>query len=398
MIADRSANIRCVRSWTWLASVLSLSAVASAQPSAVRWDTRGEVSGYYDSDHVRVLTPAVGASAGDPTAGWSASAGYLVDIVSAASVDIVSEASPRWNEVRHAGTLSLGYKPGDLGISVSGATSIEPDFVSIAGGIGGSADFAQKNVTLFAGYVYEHDIAGRTGTPFSVYGLRLDRHHLSAGTSIVMDRATTLEPALDVMLESGRQEKPYRWLPLFDAGVVARVPPGASVDQVNLLRLPGRVSEHLPDARQRVAASVRLAHRFERSTLSLWDRIYTDSWGLRATTLDARWVLSLSRRWSLWPHARWNAQTGVDFWRRAYVGSIGPGSVVVPEDRSGDRELSPLWSATLGPGARWDVGSSDPRSMSFTLEIEGTYTDFRDTLYIDHRWAGLAIVGFSASF
>jgi hypothetical protein len=398
MIADRSASIRSVRSWASLASVLSLSAVASAQPSPVRWDTRGEVSGYYDSDHVRVLTPAVGATASDPSAGWSADASYLVDIVSAASVDIVSEASPRWNEVRQAGTLGLQYKPNDLGIDVSGATSVEPDFASIAGGIGGSADFAQKNVTLFARYVYEHDIAGRTGTPFSVYGLRLDRHELSAGVSIVMDRATTLEPALDVMLESGRQEKPYRWLPLFDRGVVSQVPPGASVDQVNQLRLPGRVSERVPDARQRYAASVTLAHRFDRSTLKLWDRVYTDSWGLLATTADVRWIMSLSRRWSLWPHARLNAQTGVDFWRRAYVGSVGPGVVVVPENRTGDRELSPLWSATLGPGARWDIGATDPRNMSLSLEIEGTYTDFRDTLYIDHRWAGLAIVGFSASF
>lgn len=378
-------------------AVLLASAGASADPS-VRWETGGEVAGYYDSDHVWAVTPSVHARAHDPTEGWNASGSYLVDIVSAASVDIVSAASPRWNEVRHAGSLGAGYKPGAFGGALSLATSIEPDFVSFVGGATASWDVARKNALLSLGYSFEHDVAGRTGTPFSVYALRLDRHAVVARAELVLGPATLLTPALEVQLESGRQEKPYRWLPLFDRSVASSVPVGASVDLVNQLRLPGRVAERLPETRRRYALSLRLAHRFAHSTLTLWDRAYADDWGLVASSTDASWVFELSRRWSLWPHLRFHAQTGASFWRRAYVGSVGAGQVVVPEFRSGDRELSPLWTATAGPGLRFDMGGADPRSLSATLEIEGAYTDFRDAVYIDHRWSGFAVAGFSARF
>ena len=53
-------------------------------------------------------------------AGWSVGGQYLVDIVSAASVDIVSTASRHWKEVRHAGALDAAYEPGTLGVRASG--------------------------------------------------------------------------------------------------------------------------------------------------------------------------------------------------------------------------------------------------------------------------------------
>ncbi len=200
------------------------------------------------------------------------------------------------------------------------------------------------------------------------------------------------------MLESGRQEKPYRYLPLFEASVAPTVPVGASIDLVNRLRLPGRVSERVPDSRQRFAASMRLAHRFEHSTLVLWDRVYADDWGLLASTSDLRWVRELDRRWSVWPRARFHTQSGASFWQRAYVGSIGDGNVTVPRYRSGDRELGPLWSASLGAGVGLGLGRREPLSAQITLEIQAIYTDFLNTLYIDDRWAGFGVAGFTTSF
>src|SRR3954447_5628661 len=47
-----------------------------------------EVSAYTDSDAVHVLSPTVAGSVGDDLAGWSIGGSYLVDAVSAASVDI----------------------------------------------------------------------------------------------------------------------------------------------------------------------------------------------------------------------------------------------------------------------------------------------------------------------
>src|SRR5262249_21480816 len=65
-----------------------------------------ELSGYHDSDHVDVVTPALSANIESPTGGWGVGATFLVDVVTAASVDIVATASPRWSEVRYAPGIS----------------------------------------------------------------------------------------------------------------------------------------------------------------------------------------------------------------------------------------------------------------------------------------------------
>jgi Protein of unknown function (DUF3570) len=366
--------------------------------SSVSWQTNGDTSVYVDSDAVSAITPSLSAKAEDPLAGWTANGSYLVDIISAASVDIVSTASPHWQEVRHAANVGFKYEPGTMGGGANASVSSEPDFISVTGGLTGSFDFERKNVTLDVGASYGHDRAGRSGTPFSVYALDLDRYSLAASLEIVLDRATTFTPAFELALEFGRQEKPYRYLPLFSASVAPTVPVGASGDLVNSLREPGRVAENLPDNRQRYAASGRLAHRFSGSTLILNDRLYADSWGLVSTTTDMRWVLDVGRRFFLWPHFRANLQRGVNFWQRAYVGQTANGSVDVPVYRAGDRELGPLYSIGFGPGARFDLGSSDPETWSLVIQAEGTYTRFENALFIDHRWAWFGGVGLERRF
>lgn len=375
-----------------LTAALSLSAAAQSPKSKVRWDVGGEVGAYVDSDHVTVITPAASARARAPADGWTASGTALVDIVSAASVDIVSTASPRWTEVRTAGVLQAEYAPREWGGRAHVGGSVEPDTTTLTTGGGLFADLEQRTARTGLDYTFSRERAGRRDTPLSVYSLDLNRHTLTGSLDLVLGPATRFGVVADVMLESGRQEKPYRWLPLFDPDTP--VPVGASIVEVHRLRLPAAVTERLPDARQRYALSGRLAHRFRDSTLVLWDRLYADSWAQYAATLDARWVLSPSRRFEAWPRVRLHAQTGVDFWRRAYRAQVTSGSVIAPTLRTGDRELSPLWTASLGPGVRWLIGKNDPRSMAFALELEGSYTDFRDALYIDHRTAVFGIASF----
>ena len=368
----------------------------SAHPLDVQ--SKAEFSAYTDSDNVTVFTPAASATVTDPLGGLSVSGGYLIDIVSAASVDIVSTASPNWHEVRQAANLGAQYKPGTVGLGASTALSYEPDYTSISGGLNAAFDLDDKNLSLTLGYAYGQDTAGRTGTPFSVYSLVLHRHALDASLAVLLDRATVFTVTGNCLLENGRQEKPYRYLPLFEAGVVSEVPRGAPVALVNDLRLPGRVSEHVPDTRQRFALSGRLAHRGRASTLLLDERLYADSWALLATTLDLRWVVDASARWFLWPHLRTNLQSGVSFWKRAYVAELGDASLSLPNYRTGNRELSPLWSQTFGAGARYNLGGLDPEAWALTLELESTYTRYGDALYIRDRWAAFGALELDVRF
>ncbi|MEZ4222761.1 MAG: DUF3570 domain-containing protein [Polyangiaceae bacterium] len=375
---------------TWLA-LTSAHAEGPSERSGLVVDATTEIAGYADTDHVSVFTPSVGAQVRDPLAGWSARGNYLVDIVSAASVDIVSSASSRWTEVRHAGGLSATYKPDTFGVTASGSISREPDYLSLSGGGSLSLELFDKSVTPSLGYTFTHDTAGRTGTPFSVYSLELNRHTITGTTAIVVNRDTALNVGGDVIVEVGHQEKPYRYLPVFAPDVAPRVPTHASVEAVNGLRLPGRVAERLPTTRQRYAMSLRLAQRLSDSTFVISERLYTDSWGLRATTTDLRLVFDLSRRVYLWPHLRAHFQNGVSFWKLAYSADVSAGSVPnVPLYRTGDRELSPLSTGTLGGGLHWNLGSSAaPSRFSLQFLAEGAVTAFHDALYIDQRLSGL---------
>jgi len=359
---------------------------SSASPLDVR--AALDVAGYADSDHVFILTPSISGSVGSPTAGWSVNGSYLVDVVSAASVDIVSTASRRWTEVRHVGALGGTYKPGNFGVSVNGSVSSEPDYLSLSGGGAMTWDFADKNATLFLGFNHGHDIAGRTGTPFSVFSRTLDIESFKAGLTLILDKRTIASFVGDVVVQTGDPSKPYRYIPLFAPGTA--VPAGASVDLVTSLRTSARPLEQLPLSRDRFAASFRLAHRFGfRSTLRLDERLYDDSWSLKATSTDLRYLVDVSQRVELGPHLRFHAQSGVNFWQRAYT--LGPG-FNYPALRTGDRELGPLLGITAGGRVRWSVGPAAHRAAwVLGFELNATETHYLDALYITNRLSTVGV-------
>ena len=277
-----------------------------------------EMSMYSDTEAVTVVTPVIGASLENPLSEWSVGARYLVDVVSAASVDIVATASRRWHEVRHGGNFDADYKVGMVGLGASGSFSIEPDYLGWGAGGTVSIDLFQKNATLLAGYSFGRDIIGRGGTSFDVYSHVVLNHTMNAALTVLVNRDTIMSFVGDAIIEDGDTSKPYRYVPLFALSDIPKVPVGASIDLVNEHRLNVRPHEQLPTSRDRFAATVRLAHRFSSSTLRISERFYRDTWGLTATSTDIRYIFDVSSRVSLWPHARLHLQTPVAFWQRAY--------------------------------------------------------------------------------
>jgi hypothetical protein len=268
-----------------------------------------ETAAYTDSDHVTVFTPAISGTIENVVDGATLSGSYLVDVVSAASVDIIATASRRWHEVRHAGTLSARYKPRDLGIGFSASTSSEPDYFSYGASGNVSYDLDEKNTSLFLGYGYSHDTSGRGGTPFTTFARSLQRGSFLLGFDQVIGPATLATLSFSAIIENGDQSKPYRYIPMFSPVEGANVPQGASIDYVNAHRLFERPLEQLPLARRRFALAFQIAHRLESSTFRANQRLYVDNWGAKATTTDARWIFDVADRLRLWPHFRFHAQT-----------------------------------------------------------------------------------------
>ncbi len=389
--SSRAATLLLGVTIAW--SCLHGTARAQSSPSSdyvVR--ASSETAEYADTDHVFVTTPSLTASVAKPTAGWSVNGSYLVDVVSAASVDIVSTASRRWQEARQAGTLEAAYKRGAVGVSANGAVSFEPDYSSWAAGLIATQDLLEKNLTLLAGYDHERDVAGRAGTPFSVFSRTIETDRVKAGITLILDRATTGSALFDMEFVNGDTSSPYRYVALFAPGT--SVPAGASIDAVNALRLSERAIEEVPLSRSRYALTLSLAHRFHASTIRLEERLYDDTWDLLAQTSDARWLVDLGRRVELGPHVRVHDQTGASFWERTYV--LRPG-FNYPAYRTGDRQLGPLVNLTGGGSLRVGVGSArDPMAWTLGLDFEATYSRYFDDLYLTDRVATLGALTIAA--
>jgi hypothetical protein len=253
-------------------------------------------------------------------------------------------------------------------------------------------DLSNKNVTWLLGYSYGHDVAGRTGTPFSVFSHVIDRDAMNGVLTLVLGPTTVGSLIGDAIFESGDQSKPYRYIPLFAPG--ASVPRGAPIDLVNSLRVTARPLEQLPLSRQRYGLTMRLAHRYPHATLRLDERLYVDSWTMKATSTDARYLMDLGSRAETGPHARVHAQTAVDFWQRAYT--FGP-AFDVPALRTGDRELGPLVNVTGGWTLRLGIGSdANPSSWVLGFDVNATSTQYLDDLYVTQRISALGAMTLEA--
>ncbi|MDP9149105.1 MAG: DUF3570 domain-containing protein [Myxococcota bacterium] len=357
-----------------------------------------EVSGYADTDHVFVASPSIAATVADEVAGWAVGGHYLVDVVSAASVDIVSTASSKWTEVRHAGSAEGSVKLGDFAVGASGVFSSEPDYLSFAGGGTLSLDLLEKNVTPFVGFSYAQDQVGRTGLPRELWR---GKQTLSGqvGVTFVVDRSTIASLQGDAIAETGYLAKPYRYVPLFSPAAAASLGAGASITMVNAVRVDQRTAEQLPNARHRFAITSRVAHRLAGSTLRVDERAYADTWGMLASTTDFRFLFDVGRRLTLWPHVRFHAQSQASFWERAYqVLPSTNGALGIPTLRTGDRELSPLLTGTGGGGARLKLVDDLRRPWSLVLEIDGSYTRYLDALYLTERGAVFSTLAVEAEF
>jgi hypothetical protein len=167
-----------------------------------------------------------------------------------------------------------------------------------------------------------------------------------------------------------------------------------------------RPLENLPESRNRYAVGVRFAHRFASSTLRLEERLYYDSWQQVATTTDLRYLIDFTRRLRFWPHVRFNAQNGANFYQLAYSATVDApsaahpaGLVSIPLYRSDDRELSPLATATAGGGLRVALTSPEAKTQyGLSFQADVAYTQFFDALFVENRTALFGSISFDAEF
>jgi hypothetical protein len=377
---------------------LQLTAVALApvlllvpRPAAADPDVTvaGDTLFYSDDDRVIVLTPQASARMTLDTEGTEVGAHVIIDVVSAASVDVVSQATDRFEETRVELGVHGAYALGRRWLpSLALRYSTEEDYRSFGGRIGSSLR-AGGDTTVEATYDLSLDTVGRAETSFRDWSEELAVHTLQAGVTQNLGPRTVVRVVGTVAVQEGYLAKPYRYVPLFDMAGLER----AADDGVTLglhtfddYRLAIRPPENVPDRRVRVALFGRALRWLGRAGAGRADyRLYGDGWGMTAHTVELGWQLPIAGGVTAELRERFHVQSSVNFWRKLYVVD-DPDSL--PRYRTLDRELSAYLASTTSAGATW-------RHDAFTAygELGVMVTRFNDFLLLDRRLALIAQLG-----
>ncbi len=254
---------------------------------------RAELSlhaGYYaDNDRVSVWNPSLRARV-PLSRRLTASAGYGLDVISAASVDVVSSAS-RVVEQRHEATAGLSVADERTVLTATARGSREPDYLS--DGVNLSLD-RENEPRDRAVHVELRGRWDRVGPGWTLSD-RADLYAATAAASVtqLLDRRTLLRVGLQADVLSGLQSSVYRYV-----GVAGQWYP-----------------ERVPELRGRGAATVRVQRSLAPALAVVAEYGLTaDTWGLVAHAVEVglRWEPA---PWALVEvHARALSQRATSFY------------------------------------------------------------------------------------
>jgi len=302
-------------------------AIAIALPATVaRADTSfaSKLQVYTDSDHTQVVSPMVQAQS-DVTPDTNVSLGYVADAVSSASIDIVSQASPTTiHDTRHQVSAGVSHDFDGLKVRTGYSYSREHDYLSHT--LNGSLEreLDDKNTTLSLGYGLSLNTVGRADD--LNYRRSLTVQSVSASWTQVVSPVLVTQVTYELAHASGFQASPYRFVPI-----------RMSVDASPELW----VAETDPDLRWRHSIVVGANRAVGEHAAVQGDyRIYHDTWGITSHTIGTRYLFDVGKRLEIRLRNRVYVQNGASFYQNVYT--------VPAKFITYDRELSPLWSETIG--------------------------------------------------
>lgn len=135
---------------------------------------------------------------------------------------------------------------------------------------------------------------------------------------------------------------------------------------------PYKFPDSRPDKRRQTTALLRWNHHFDSwgSTLRSSWRVYDDSWGVRAHTLDAAWVQPVAPGWTLTPSLRYATQRAASFYfDPVYDGTLGepfPPGFSGLTHYSADQRLSAFGALTAGLRVDWQVTQQWKLDLSYS--------------------------------
>lgn len=379
-------------------SAFALATLAWTTTASADWsgglDARSSV--YADSDHTTVFT-TIAAARVAPNDRITVSGHYLADVITSASVDVVTSATSHaqctvmlpsqpscpqqpFHEVRHEGAASLAYADGTRTASIGYVYSIEADWRSHTVSAGYSNDFIHHQLTLgLSGSFTTNDVWRSHEDPSHPFHRKLNQFAISVDAGIVGSKRDLVTLDYTFMYLNGFQASPYRFVFFLDPTTVPSAPQ------------PIGAPENDPTVRIRHAAAVRWAHHaFTDTVIKTHLRGYVDDWGVLSITGGADYTVGFGE-FELGAFVRGYAQKGAKFYqdtydtRRLYM--------------TADRELSPFVDGFGGLRVGWQRTRRLGFLEELHAELKGTGFLFKffDFHRLPQREGGIAEIALGGS-
>ena len=286
----------------------------------------------------------------------SLSASYYVDMVSNASIDVVTTASP-YKETReeHAGSLDFVYK--DALISLAADASKEPDYSANRASIDVAQDLWGGMTTVNLGYTRGWDTVGNHNDPS--FSQQANHWQYRLGATQILTARWLMSANVEAISDQGYLGSPYRAALVFGA----------------------RVKEIDPSTRTSRAIALR-------SVLGLGDdgalhaqyRYFWDTWAIRARTVELGYSKNIERRWLLDGTLRYYSQGHASFYSDDFTSAV--------VYRSRNRQLGSFHDLGLGVKASW-TALQEPGRYEVKLNAALDHMSFHYSDFTDIRTGGL---------
>jgi len=258
---------------------------------------------YQDTDHTFISTTAVAGKL-SPVDFLTFKGRYIADVVTSASVDVVSAATKvAFDDLRHEGTGSIGYQDGTNTASLTYVRSTEHDWASHSVSGAYARDFLNHQLTVGIGGGFTANDVGRADD--LNFHRSLYQGSASLNVGLVASKRDLFNFDYTFIYLSGYQASPYRFVRVMNENVTI---PGV------YLTAP----EDPPEQRARHALAVRWNRAVGKdSAIKSHLRGYLDDWGIKSVTGGAELVLGFGPL-DLGFFARGYAQTKVAFYQPVY--------------------------------------------------------------------------------
>jgi hypothetical protein len=339
-----------------LALLLPLDAVA-----AVLADDRADLMyHYYDGGGVTIDGPSLLVRKKFAEK-YAVNASYYVDMVSSASIDVITTASA-YKEERTQYGVGFEYLRGKVTYTASFSNSSENDYDADTASLAISQDMFGDLTTVSLYFTRGWDDVSRRGD--ATFADKVDRRIYGIDVSQIATKNLILGLSFETITEEGFLNNPYRQVRFVDPDAAL----GYSYE-----------AERYP--RTRTGNALALRGRWYlpyRAAIEGDYRFYTDTWGIRGQTAEVSYIHPLDDEWTFDVHYRFYTQNSADFY-----------SDLFPRENfqnflARDKELASMASNTLGFGVAYAfkpglVEFLGKASLNLRYDrIRFDYDDFRD--------------------